>query len=119
MSSEFPLFSVLVSAMILVVRLALPTVVTVVWFTTALFPLAIAQGVSLWIVGFVILAIADTFIFPHQSSYYLKLRSDLAAQNLGHICDERRIIVANVILIAFRVAAIYACLIYWTYLGLI
>ncbi|WP_116597741.1 SLC13 family permease [Primorskyibacter marinus] len=119
MRSDFPLFILMLSAMILLVRLALPTGVTVVLFATALFPLAIAQGTSLWLIGFVILAVADTFIFPYQSSYFLKLRNDLAARGMAEVCDEQRIITANIVMLALRIGAIYGSLIYWQKLDLI
>lgn len=119
MTTDFPRFILLVSGMILMVRLALPTGVTVILFTTALFPLAAAQGISLWLIGFIILAVADTYIFPYQSSYYLKLRSDLAARNLAAICDERRIIAANIAMIALRIGAIYGSIAFWQHLDLL
>lgn len=119
MRSDFPLFILMLSAMILLVRLALPTGVTVVLFATALFPLAIAQGTSLWLIGFVILAVADTFIFPYQSSYFLKLRNDLAARGMAEVCDESRIITANIVMLALRIGAIYGSLVYWQKLDLI
>ncbi|MFV0302420.1 MAG: SLC13 family permease [Paracoccus sp. (in: a-proteobacteria)] len=119
MTADFPRFILLVSGMILLVRLALPTGVTVILFTTALFPLAAAQGLSLWLIGFIILAVADTYVFPYQSSYYLKLRSDLAGRGLAHILDERRIVLANIVMIALRIAAIYGSLGFWQHLDLL
>lgn len=119
MRSDFPLFILMLSAMILLVRLALPTGVTVVLFATALFPLAIAHGTSLWLIGFVILAVADTFIFPYQSSYFLKLRNDFAARGMGEVCDEPRIIAANVVMLILRIGAIYGSLVYWQKLDVI
>lgn len=119
MTSDFPRFILMVSGMILLVRLALPTGVTVILFTTALFPLAAAQGLSLWLIGFIILAVADTYVFPYQSSYYLKLRSDLAERGLAHILDERRLIAANIAMIALRVGAIYGSLGFWRHLDLL
>ena len=119
MDADFPLFVAMVAGLILLIRLALPTGVTVVLFATALFPLADAAGVSLWVVGFIIVAVADTFVFPYQSSYFLKLRSDLTAEGLAHVLDDRRIVAANIALIAIRVAALYGCLLFWTSLDLI
>lgn len=119
MRTDFPLFVLQVSGMILLVRLALPTGVTVILFATALFPLAMAQGMSLWVIGFIILAVADTYVFPYQSSYFLKLRSDLAQQGLDQICDMPRLIIANLALIALRIGAIYASLPYWQGLDLL
>ncbi|WP_435312612.1 SLC13 family permease [Primorskyibacter sedentarius] len=118
MTTDFPLFILMLSGLILVVRLALPTGVTVVLFTTALFPLAAAHGCSLWLIGFIILAVADTFIFPYQSSYFLKLRNDLAARGMGEVCDDGRIISANIVMLVLRIGAIYGSLIYWQYLDL-
>ena len=119
MTSDFPLFILLLSGLILLVRLALPTGVTVVLFATALFPLAIAQGISLWLIGFIILAVADTFVFPYQSSYFLKLKNDLSARGLAAVCDERRIIAANIVMLVLRIAAIFGSLVFWHHLGLI
>jgi DASS family divalent anion:Na+ symporter len=119
MAEDLPLFIAVVSGVILLVRLAVPTGVTVVLFVTALFPLAMEAGVSLWVIGFVILAVADTFIFPYQSAYFLKIRNDLFANGFGDVCDTRRIALANVTLILVRIAAIYGCLVFWTYLDLI
>ncbi|MFQ1701953.1 SLC13 family permease [Loktanella agnita] len=119
MQDDLPLFLILVAAVILTVRLALPTGVTVVLMATALFPLADDQGMSMWVVGFIILAMSDTFIFPYQSSYFLKLRNDMAACGLEQVCDARRMVAANLLLIALRIGALYACLFFWSWLDLI
>lgn len=119
MQADFRLFVLMVAAMILLVRLALPTGVAVILFTTALFPLATANGMSLWLVGFIILAVADTYVFPYQSSYYLKLRNDLAARGLAPVTDEPRLIAANILMIALRIGAIIASIPFWQRLDLL
>jgi len=116
MAHDFRMFIVLLSLSIFVVRLAMPINATVVIFATLLMPAAVNLGVTPWIVGFIILLISEGYIWPYQASYYSQFCS-LAGQNSG--ASSQRLVLLNVLQYAFKLAAIYASIPFWTYLGLL
>lgn len=119
MKESFPLFIVLLSFLVVAVRLILPEPITVILFVTALFPLADVAGVSPWIVGFIILTMAEAYIFSYQCGYYIQLKEILAMNGLGQRYDEERIIVFNLMMVVGRVLALYASLPFWRLLNII
>ena len=116
MANEFGMFIVLLSVSIFLVRLAIPINATVVIFATLLMPAAINIGITPWIVGFIILLIAEGYIWPYQASYYSQFCS-LAGPKSG--ADSKKVIILNAMQYAFKLAAIYASIPFWQYLGLL
>ena len=119
MKSSFPLFVGLLCLLIVLVRLVLPEPITVILFVTALFPLASAAGVSPWVVGFIILTMAEAYLFSYQCGYFIQLKDILALNGLDGHWDEGRIIGFNILMIIGRVAAIYVSLPFWRFLDII
>ena len=68
MEHDFNLFILVLSGCIFIVRLTMPINATVVIFATLLIPSAINLGVNPWLVGFIILLMSETFIWPYQAS---------------------------------------------------
>jgi len=119
MKTSLPLFIGLLCALIVIVRLFLPEPITVILFVTALFPLANSAGVSPWIVGFIILTMAEAYIFSYQCGYFIQLKEILGFNGLGSVYDERQIILFNILMIIGRVLAIYASIPFWRYMNII
>ncbi|MBF0467756.1 MAG: anion permease [Desulfamplus sp.] len=119
MKTSLPLFIGLLCAVIVLVRLFLPEPITVILFVTALFPLASSAGISPWIVGFIILTMAEAYIFSYQCGYFIQLKELLGSNGLDKVYDEQKIILFNILMIIGRVLAIYASIPFWRYLDII
>ena len=119
MKSNFPHFIVVLSVLIVLVRLVLPEPITVILFVTALFPLASKAGVSPWVVGFIVLTMAEAYIFSYQCGYFIQLKDLLSVGGLEESYDEGRIVRFNVLMIVGRIVAIYASIPFWRFLNII
>ncbi len=116
MESQFNFFILLLAISIFVVRLALPINASVVIFATLLIPTAINIGVNPWVVGFVILLMAEGFIWPYQASYYSMFIS-LTGPNSR--ADDSRLALLHLLTFGFKLIAIYASIPFWRYLGIL
>lgn len=116
MREDFSIFILLLALAIFLVRLALPINATVVVFATFLMPSAVAVGVNPWLVGFVILLLGESFIWPFQSSYYLQFASMTEATMP---MDSPRLILFHALLWPAKLLAIYASFPFWHYLGIL
>ena len=117
--NRFPMLIGMLCLLILIVRLVLPSGITVVLFATATFPIADAAGITPWILGFVILMMSEAHLFAYQNPFSLQLRNELIHRKLADCYDERRIVRFNILMIAGRIAAIYISLPFWKYLGIL
>ncbi|WP_135075115.1 SLC13 family permease [Terasakiella sp. SH-1] len=116
MENEFNLFILVLAATIFVIRLALPINATVIIFATLLIPTAINIGVNPWVVGFIILLLAENFLWPYQASYYTMFVSLVGPQGRA---DDRKLVILNFLTFGFKLIAIYASIPFWQYLGLL
>lgn len=116
MANDFGIFIALLSLSIFVVRLAMPINATVVIFATLLMPAAMNLGITPWVVGFIILLMSEGFIWPYQASYYAQFCT-LAGPGSGS--ESPKLIALNALQYAFKLAAIYASVPFWQYLGLL
>ncbi|MEJ2201855.1 MAG: anion permease, partial [Desulfuromonadaceae bacterium] len=116
MRSDFRSFILLLAGAIFLVRLALPINATVVIFATFLMPSAVAIGVNPWLVGFLILLLSESFIWPFQASYYLQFAS-LTESSLS--VESSRLACFHALLLLAKLAAIYLSFPFWRYLGIL
>ncbi len=116
MAENFEQFILLLAAAIFVVRFALPINATVVIFATLLIPTAINIGLNPWIVGFLILLLSESFIWPYQASYYLQFKGIVGPQAGA---DSKPMLMLNFLVFFMKIAAIYASIPFWKYLGLL
>jgi divalent anion:Na+ symporter, DASS family len=116
MANEFELFILMLTAAIFIVRLALPINAVVVIFAALLIPTAVNIGVNPWLIGFIILLMSESFIWPYQASYFVMFISIAGAKAQA---DDKRLIWMNFAIIVIKLAAIYASIPYWQYLGLL
>jgi len=116
MQHDFRIFILLLAGAVFVVRLALPINATVVVFATFLIPAAINVGVNPWLIGFLILLLSESFLWPFQASYYLQFSSMLEGScDLGSV----RTVLFQLGLYLLKLLAIYASFPYWRYWGLL
>ncbi len=116
MLHDIHLFIPLLAAVIFLVRLVLPINATAVIFMTLLMPTAVAGGVNPWLIGFMILFLVETYIFPYQASYYLQYCS---LTGYGQPSQDKRLVPFNLLVMAMKVAALYLSLPWWHHLGLL
>ena len=116
MRSSFPLFVLLLTGVIFIIRLAVPISATIVILATLFMPVAEAHGVNPWVVGFVILVLGEMWFFPYQCSYYLQF------QQLTRNCefyDEKSFLRFNWLSNGLKLASVYASIPWWKMLGLL
>lgn len=109
-------FILLLFVIVCLIRLLVPINATIVILAAILMPLAELNGVSPWVVGFLILLFAETWFLPYQCSYYLQLRELNQSRPLY---DEAGFLRFNAIMNLARLAAAYASLPFWASLGLL
>ncbi len=116
MESELNFFILVLALAIFFVRLALPINATVVIFASLLIPTAVNIGVNPWVIGFIILLLAESFIWPYQASYYSMFVSLTGPQACA---DDRKLVVLHCLTFVFKLVAIYASIPFWRYLGVL
>lgn len=116
LNDKLPQFLMLLSGGMILIRLVLPMSPAIAIAATVLMPIAEAQGVSAWIVGFAILNLGEMWFFPFQSTQYLQMR-ETSGEPL--VFDERRFLLFNAAMNVARIAAIYLSIPYWWLIGLL
>jgi di/tricarboxylate transporter len=111
---DFSLFIVLMCVIVFVLRLAVPISAAIVILVTLFMPLAEIKGINPWVVGFIILVLGEMWFFPYQCSYYLQLQEQ--NRNRG-LYDEKTFLKFNLLMNVVKVAALFASIPYWKFLG--
>lgn len=116
MRHDFQFFILILSGAILGVRLFIPINSSILIFSTALLPLATASGVSPWLVGFIILLMAETSFFNYQSphiAYFSRVgKGDMEL-------NERSITIFKALLVLVKLIAIYVSIPFWLSIGVL
>ncbi len=116
MRHDFHTFIFILSIAILGVRFFIPINSTILIFSTAFLPLANASGVSPWLVGFIILVMAETSIFNYQSPHILYF-SRVGQGDLQF--NEWSMTFFKVLLVIAKLIAIYASIPFWLSIGVL
>jgi len=116
MRYDFKTFILVLSITIIAVRLFLPIVSTVLIFSTALLPLANASGLSPWLIGFIIVMLAETSFFSYQSPH-IPLFQNIARGDLQ--LNERSQIIFRILLFIGKLVAIYVSIPFWFRIGIL
>ena len=116
MSGNFITFVLIVAATMFVVRLALPINATVIIFASILIPTALHIGFNPWLIGFIILLLAESFIWPYQASFYAQF---VSMAGHGARTDDQRVAVMHFVLFVCKIIAIYASIPFWKSLGIL
>jgi len=106
---------ILLALVVIAARLVLQRQPATLLLALALIPAAPGLGLPPWIVGFVILVAANTWVHPYQSDWYRLLREGTA----GEAFTDRHGLTLGVALTAVTVAAIAVSIPYWRWLGLL
>ena len=104
----------LLGAFVVACRVVLPWIPATLLLSLALVPAASRLGVSPWIVGFVILMAANTWLHPRQSDYYRIVRG----ATRGEMFVERHGLIIGVGLTALTLAGLALSVPYWRAMGL-
>jgi len=115
MADRFALYILVLSAEVLLVRFLLPANATVALFCVVLLPLAEANGVNPWVVGFCVLVLCSGAFFPYQSTFYLTLYHATE----GRLFTHRQAAPFNVLANFINVAALLGSVYFWKVLGLL
>ncbi|MFM8658150.1 MAG: hypothetical protein ACKOD5_13620, partial [Chthoniobacterales bacterium] len=99
----------------LVVRLVLPVTAGMLTSAIILLPVAAAQGLNPWMCIFGTARISDNTFFPHQGTTGIL---QIQAAGFFEQTDERGFMRYNLLMNAARVAAVYASIPWWKWLGL-
>lgn len=98
------------------VRLVLPVSAGMLTSVAILLPIATAQGINPWVIVFGAAVFSDMSFLPHQGTNgILQMRS----AGLLDDVDQRSFQGYNLLMNVARVAAVYASIPWWTYLGLL
>lgn len=116
MLHDMYVFIALLAGVLFLVRLVLPINAASVIFLTLLMPTAVAGGVNPWLIGFMILFLAESYFLPYQASYYLQYCS---LTGYGYPEQDKRLVPFNLAIMAMKVAALYISLPWWRHLGLL
>jgi DASS family divalent anion:Na+ symporter len=114
--TNFPLFVLLLSLCIFVLRLFIPNNATVAILASVFLPIAEISGINPWVVGFIILMMSDAWFMPYQCTYYL-LFEELTGKK--KLFDKTSLLQFNLVSVLFRLAAVYASIPFWRFLGIL
>ncbi len=116
MVTDFPVFVLLLSASIFIVRLVIPNNATAVIFASIFLPLAESNGINAWVVGFIILVISDGWMMGYQSTYYLLFRNLTAKSNFY---SPPKLLLFFFLINFARVGAVLISIPFWKELGIL
>jgi di/tricarboxylate transporter len=105
----------LLAMFVCVVRLCVPWIPATLLLSLALVPVAADLGVKPWVVGFVVLVTANTWLHPSQSDY-CRVAWEAAGANLF---DRRQALIAGVVLTLLTLLGLGLAIPYWSMLGLL
>ncbi len=106
---------VLLAVFVVACRLVLPWVPATLLLSLALVPAAARLGLSPWVVGFVILIAANTWIHPNQSDFY-RLAGDATRHEMF---TDRHGLVVGVAITVIMLVGVAASVPYWRALRLL
>jgi len=112
------LFIFLLSALVFIVRLFITINATVILVAGAMIPAVAALGSYAWLVGFIILMMSESFIWPYQASYYMQCNAVLGKRHLQAL-HAPRVYAINALVFGLKLIAIYLSLPYWRLLGVL
>ncbi|MBF0536669.1 MAG: anion permease [Nitrospirae bacterium] len=116
MRYNFNLFILILSAIIFIMRLAIPINAVIVLVAAVFMPLADLAGVNAWVMGFIILVLGEMWVFPYQCSYYMQFQEMSLSKGLY---DEGSFLKFNMIVNAIKIVSLYATIPYWKMAGLL
>ncbi len=116
MRSNFYLFVLSLSIIVIIIRIFVPINAAIIIIATVFMPVAAVSGISPWVIGFIVLVMGEMWFFPYQCSFYLQFQpgdKEVAVYN------EKSFLKFNVIVNLIKIAAIYASIPFWKLIGLL
>ncbi|KPA15242.1 Sodium/sulfate symporter [Candidatus Magnetomorum sp. HK-1] len=115
MSQNFLFFIIILSGIILFIRLILPANATVALMCAILMPVAQANGINPWIVGFSVLVISGGWFFPYQSTFYITFYNSTG----GKLFSDKQTSSYNMLGNVINILSLILSIPYWKMLGLL
>lgn len=116
LKDNLELFILVLFGVIFVIRLVVPISATIVIAAAVFMPLADVYGTNSWVIGMAVLVLGEMWFFPYQCSYYMQFRG-LALKQPGY--NEKTFLLYNALMNLVKLAALYASLPYWKWMGLL
>lgn len=116
LQGDFAVFVLMLAGVVWLLRLVLPSDLSLILTATLFLPLAEAHGINTWVVGFCILMLGDAWFFPYQAPQYLLLQGINRREGLYR---ESVILLANVYLNGLRLGALLVAIPFWRSLGIL
>lgn len=116
MRENFGLFVIVLFFSIAFIRLIVPNNATIAIFCTVLLPVAQANGINPWVVGYMILTFSDGWYAPYQCTYYLFFLQ--LTEKTGWY-DSKAVLKFNILTNLFRLTAVFISIPYWKWMGII
>lgn len=104
-----------VALAVVAVRLVLPWVPTTLLLSAALVPAAERLGMSSWVIGFVILFVAQAWLVPNLYEAYLLAKSTTRAE----LFTDRQAISLGIVMTLLSLSAVGVSTVYWRATGLL
>ena len=104
-------------AVVLSVRLAVPGAPAFILLASTLMPMGENIGVSAWVLGFVIITISESFIWPYQHGVSSQTVSELETEGVDY--SPTLLLFSNIFFLAMRCIAIVLCVSWWIQIDLI
>jgi anion transporter len=104
-----------VALAVVAVRLVLPWVPTTLLLSAALVPAAERLGMSPWVVGFVILFVAQAWLVPRLYEAYVLAKSTTRAE----LFTDRQAVSLGMVMTVVTLAAVGVSIVYWRATGLL
>jgi len=102
-------------ALVAACRLVLPRVPANFLLILALVPVASQLRLSAWLVGFIVLTVGNTWVFPNLSDFYIMMRENTR----GEMFTDRDGLRVGAVVTVLVLLAITASVPYWRAIGLI
>jgi len=115
MTKNFLFFIMILSVIIILIRLILPANATVALLCAILMPVAQANGINPWIVGFSILVISGGWFFPYQSTFYITFYNS----TYGKLFSDKQTSLYNMLGNVINIISLILSIPYWKMLGLL
>lgn len=116
MQENIYLMVLLLAGIIFILRLVMSINATVVIMASIFLPISGELGINGWVMGFIILTLSESFIFPYQCSYYMMFREFNEKLNLY---TESSFLKFNLWSLVIRILAVYSSIPFWQFLEIL
>lgn len=116
MRDDFYIFVLLLCGAMYTIRLVVPNSAAIILVASIFMPVAIQQGINPWIIGFMVLMFSDGWFMTYQCSYYLMF-AELSEEK--GVFNQAKMLTFNRMSNLLRLAAVYASIPFWKFIGIL